>query len=195
MSVKLINVNEVEADWNSQLKLIKVSEKKYDVRYGDKFTHLALEVGPQSSKLYDGFFSFGIKQDSLRKFPTLGIVLEGQNAQSYVDLFNKLEEFVSSNIGDFVHPILYSPKDSDADVKIVSFKLKCDKNVQKIYTTFKHADGEVLSMSFHQPMRGVYYVFVDSVTLSQNGNWYINMILDNAIVYKKPTITPTKTWN
>ena len=175
------------------MKLIKVNEKKYDIRYGNSFTHLALELGPKNKKLYDGFFSFSVKQDTLKTFPAARVVLEGQNAQNHVDFFNKLEELVFSAIGEYVYPILYTPKNNNT--KIVTFKLKCDKNIQKIYTTFKHADGEVLPVPIQQPFQGVYYVFVDSVTKSHSGDWYVNMILDNVIVYKKPTITSSKNWN
>ena len=89
-----------------------------------------------------------------------------------------------------LNSILYDNSNS----YILNLKTRWNKNTNKILTLFTYVDGTTAELPYNKSFRGIYYVLVESVTLSKNGTWYINLCVDNVVVYKKPTITVTKKW-
>ena len=165
MSVQTVNTNtDLDA---SKLHLIKVGDKKYDVRYDEDKKYLALEIAPESERLADSFFCFGIKQKESTSYPQLGIVLEGFQAFNTIDLLNLLQDKISQIIDkdQKLNSILYDNSNS----YVLNLTTRWNKNTNKILTSFTYADGTTAELPYDKSFRGIYYVLVESVTLSKNG--------------------------
>ena len=69
MSVQTVNTNtDLDA---SKLHLIKVGDKKYDVRYDEDKKYLALEIAPKSERLADSFLLFWYQTKRINIIPTV----------------------------------------------------------------------------------------------------------------------------
>ena len=162
------------------------------MRYDEDKKYLALEIAPESERLADSFYCFGIKQKESISYPQLRIVLEGFQAFNTIILLQVLQEKISQMIGtdQKLNSILYDNSNS----YIFNLKTRWNKNTNKILTSFTYVDDTTAELPYNKSFRGIYYVLVESVTLSKNNTWYINLCVDNVVVYKRPTITVTKKW-
>ena len=67
---------------------------KFKITYGPGKLPLTFEIAPNSNKLADGLFCFGLKQENPMKSPSMGIHLEGNASLATISALKALEEAV-----------------------------------------------------------------------------------------------------